>query len=58
MMKYADRDFRVSGGYIRLGKASLSETPIFNPLITRHKPAPNLQGRKMPVWLAVQSVCC
>ncbi len=58
MMKYACRDFRCIRGNIRPGKASLSETSIFNILITRHKTAPNLQGRKQAVWLAVQSVCC
>ncbi len=57
-MKYACRDFRCIRGYIRPDKASLSGTRIFNPLITRHKTASNLQGRKPAVWLAVRSVCC
>ena len=58
MMKYACRDFPCIRGYIRPGKASLSETTIFNLLITRHKTAPNLQGTKPAVWLAVRSVSC
>ncbi len=58
MMKYARRDFRCIRGYIRPDKASLSETSIFNPLITPHKTASNLQGTKPAVWLAVRSVCC
>ena len=57
-MKYACRDFPCIRGYIRPGKASLSETPIFNLLITRHKIDPNLQGTKPAVWLAVRSVSC
>ena len=58
MMKYACRDLSCIRGYIRPGKASLSKTPIFNLLITPHKTAPNLQGTKPAVWLAVRSVCC
>ena len=57
-MKYACRDFPCIRGYIRPGKASLSEPPIFNLLITRYKTAPDLQGTKPAVWLAVRSVCC
>ena len=57
-MKYAGRDFPCIGGYIRPGKASLSETRILNLLIRRHKSAPNLQGTKPAVWLAVRAVCC
>ena len=57
-MKYARRDFPCIRGYIRPGKASLLKTPIFNLLITRHKSAPNLQGTKPAVWLAVRSVSC
>ena len=55
-MKYACRDFRCIRGYIRPGKAALSDTMIFNPLITRHKTAPDLQGTKPAVWLAVRAV--
>ena len=58
MMKYARRDFPCIRGYIRPGKASLAEPPIFNLLITRHKTAANLQGTKPAVWLAVRSVSC
>ncbi len=58
MMKYAGRDFSCIRGYIRPDKASLLKTLIFNLLITRHKTAPDLQGIKPAVWLAVQSVCC
>ena len=58
MMKYACRDFPCIRGYIRPGKASLSEVTIFNLLITRHKTAANLQGTKPAVWLAVRSVSC
>ena len=58
MMKYACRDFSCIRGYFRPDKASLSETSIFNLLITRHKTAPDLQGRKQAVWLAVRAVCC
>ena len=57
-MKYACRDFRCIRGYIRPDKASLSETPISNLLITRHKTAADLQGTKPAVWLAVRSVSC
>ncbi len=57
-MKYACRDFPCIRGCIRPGKASLLKTPIFNLLITRHKTAPDLQGTKPAVWLAVRSVCC
>ena len=57
-MKYARRDFPCIRGYIRPDKASLAEPPIFNLLITRHKSAPNLQGTKPAVWLAVRSVSC
>ena len=57
-MKYACRDFPCIRGCIRPDKASLSEIPIFNLLITGHKTAPDLQGTKPAVWLAVRSVCC
>ena len=58
MMKYACRDFPCIRGCIRLAKASLLKTSIFNLLITRHKTAPDLQGTKPAVWLAVRSVSC
>ena len=58
MMKYARRDFPCIRGCIRQDKASLLKTPIFNLLITWHKTAPDLQGTKPAVWLAVRSVCC